>query len=350
MAWALSQLDDLLPGASDQSATIESVAGDASSRAYYRVTCADATWIVAHAPPATEKNQAFVDLNTLLWGADVRVPSLHAVDFERGLLLLEDLGDAPLLEALSQASDQDADALYKPAFALLEQLARVPTDTLAAYDRPLLEEELSRFETWFVDALLGYQMADAEQALVAKLFDRLMASALEQPAVFVHRDFHSRNLMRLEAASPSLAVIDFQDAVVGPVTYDAVSLLRDCYIAWPPESIARWLEMCRTRYAALGLLNGISREQFQRWFDWMGLQRHLKVLGTFARLARRDGKAAYLADLPLVIQYVRQVLAAHRAQEPSFAAFDDWFSQVLMPLIGEQPWATEALSMEIVPS
>jgi aminoglycoside/choline kinase family phosphotransferase len=208
---------------------------------------------------------------------------------------------------------------------------------LDPYDRSLLGEELGRFQQWFVQGLLGYNPNPSEQVLLERVFERLISSALEQPLVLVHRDFHSRNLML--AGAEGLAVIDFQDAVAGPVTYDLVSLLRDCYIQWPVERVQAWAHSYRDRLCSQGLLAVTDEALFLRWFDWMGLQRHIKVLGTFSRLYLRDGKSAYLDDLPLVIQYVLQIADQYAEEEPIFADFSAWFSECLSPLIMTQDWS-----------
>ena len=229
---------------------------------------------------------------------------------------------------------------YRRACDLLSRLARLAPDELdlPAYDRILLEEELGRFSDWFVKGLLGHEPSPDERELMRALFDRLVDSALEQPRVLVHRDFHSRNLMLQPGGE--LAVIDFQDAVTGPVSYDLVSLLRDCYIQWPAERVRSWALAHRDRLREAGLLQPVDDACFLRWFDWIGLQRHIKVLGTFARLYLRDGKPAYLQDLPLVIEYVREVLNDYADEEPAFAAFSQWFEQKLLPKIAAaQEWS-----------
>ena len=333
LPWALSSL-----GVADKGhmPALTVVAGDASNRRYFRFELAGQSYVLALAPPATEKNEAFLAVRDVLAAAGVKVPALYAADMERGYLLLEDLGDRVLLPELSAGS---VDSHYRSAFAVLRQIAGVNGDLLElpAYDRGLLAEELSRFPVWFVEALLGYSPNTAERNLLHRFFVQLIDSALEQPRVLVHRDFHSRNLMLQEDGR--LAVIDFQDAVVGPVTYDLVSLLRDCYIQWPPEQVCDWALMQRDALHDQGLLPTVDDMQFLRWFDWLGLQRHIKVLGTFARLYLRDGKSAYLEDLPLVIHYVQEILGKYAGQEPVFAEFNDWFAKRLSPLIARQDWS-----------
>lgn len=332
LPWAINAL-----GAADfsQSPDLAVVAGDASNRRYYRAALAGKSYVLVSAPPATEKNREFLAVRKLLAEAGVRVPELYAADLERGYLLLEDLGDRLLLPELAAAT---ADASYQIATGVLLRMAAIETQDLQLplYNQDLLSEELGRFSTWFVQALLGQDVSVAEQAMLEAVSARLVASALEQPAVLVHRDFHSRNLMLQDDGQ--LAVIDFQDAVVGPVTYDLVSLLRDCYIQWPADRVCTWALAHRDAMCEQGLLAEVDDALFLRWFDWMGLQRHIKVLGTFARLYLRDGKPAYLEDLPLVIAYVLEILEKYRSDEPTFAEFLDWFEHRLSPLIALQGW------------
>lgn len=336
LPWALSALGRTQDGAPP---ALETVAGDASHRRYFRLAANGRTYIVVEAPPQTEKNEAFLHVCQLLAASGIKVPAVLGADLERGFLLLEDLGDRVLLPALDAAS---VNGHYHRAFGVLANMAAIDTRDagLGRYDRALLTEELGRFSQWFVQGLLEYAPDPGEAALMHALFGQLIDSALAQPRVVVHRDFHSRNLML--GPGDELAVIDFQDAVVGPVTYDLVSLLRDCYIEWPAERVDAWaLDYCGL-LRARGMLAGIDDAQVLRWFDWMGLQRHLKVLGTFARLCLRDGKTAYLADLPLVVAYVRQILDKYAPREAAFANFSEWFEQRLSPLIARQPWSKRA--------
>ena len=331
--WALSVL---APGAAGPRPELTVVAGDASNRRYFRAGIGGSSYVLVDAPPATEKNQAFLAVRELFAGAGIKVPFLHAADLERGYLALEDLGDQLLLSRLQAGA---GDEPYRDAMELLLQIAAIDTGKIAlpAYDEALLREELGRFPTWFVDALLGHSLAADEEQLLAATFDKLVASALEQPRVLVHRDFHSRNLMPQDDGS--LGVIDFQDAVLGPVTYDLVSLLRDCYIQWPSARVRQWVSSYRDLLQARGLPGAVDADRFQRWFDLMGLQRHIKVLGTFARLYLRDGKPAYLDDLPLVIRYVQEISAKYAGEDPVFAEFRHWFDARLSPVIACQDWS-----------
>jgi len=333
LPWALSVLG---VSASDPLPLLSAVAGDASHRRYFRFTHAAQSYVVVEAPPATEKNEEFLRVGALLADAGVKVPALLGVDLARGFLLLEDLGDLLLLPALNPAS---VDGHYQRAFEVLAKMAVADSSHtgLGKYDEPLLSEELGRFQEWFVQGLLGYMPTAAEQAQLRGFFVQLIDSALEQPRVLVHRDFHSRNLMLVSQGE--LAVIDFQDAVVGPVTYDLVSLLRDCYIQWPVTQVQEWARIYRSLLRTRGLLADTDEALFLRWFDWMGLQRHIKVLGTFARLYLRDGKSAYLNDLPLVLDYIMQVVDKYAGEAPAFADFKAWFFLRLSPLIAQQDWS-----------
>jgi len=337
LPWARAALrlrDDDAPAAA-----LAVVAGDASSRRYFRLAAGADSYVLAEAPPQTQDNRAFCRARDLLADAGVRVPAVHAADFERGFLLLEDLGGRPLLPELDATS---APRHYRAAFDILLRMAAVDTAAsgLPRYDRTLLEEELSRFPTWFAGGLLGLAPDAAAAGLFQALCRRLVDSALAQPVVLVHRDFHSRNLMLLPG--DALVVIDFQDAVAGPLTYDLVSLLRDCYIRWPAAQVSAWALAYRRLLLEEGHTGVPDAQQFLRWCDWLGLQRHLKVLGTFARLHLRDGKSGYLADLPLVLHYTREILARYAGEEPAFDEFARWFAARLDPLIARQPWGAAA--------
>lgn len=345
LPWALASLSEAMKaekglcspeGLSPGEVSLTIVAGDASNRRYFRLSCGAVTYIVAEAPPATEKNEAFVMVRDILARGGVKVPRIYAVDYQRGYLLLEDLGDGTLLPQLSSAT---VDGYYRQAFTLLGKMAAIELGSWSAgtYNHPLLCEELDRFPTWFAEALLAYVLDDEDYQLIQRFNAALIDSALAQPTVLVHRDFHSRNLML--QPSGELAVIDFQDAVVGPVTYDLVSLLRDCYIRWPHQRVQEWALAYRAEMHNRGILRDVDETQFLRWFDWMGLQRHIKVLGTFARLHLRDGKPGYLDDLPLVIAYVEEMLEKYAPEEPVFAEFKQWFQVRLAPLIARQAWA-----------
>jgi aminoglycoside/choline kinase family phosphotransferase len=206
-------------------------------------------------------------------------------------------------------------------------------DWLPAYDVDFLLREMNLFSEWFVEKLLGYTLSNSETQLLSNTFTNITTSAANQPQVFVHRDFHSRNLLMTEN---HLATIDFQGALWGPMTYDLVSLLRDCYLRWPQEKVRQWtLDFYQKKQSASATT--FSRDEFLKWFDWMGLQRHIKVLGIFARLHLRDNKHHYLHDLPLVIRYTLEVSSVY----PELKAFADWFTKRLLPLVEKQHWYTD---------
>ncbi len=290
---------------------------DASFRRYFRVRHPGGTAIAVDAPPTHEDCRPFVNVARALRAIGLNVPEIHAVDLDLGFLLVGDLGSTLYLDVLDE---QSVERLYGDALdALLMLQARAPMvdGGLPPYDRGRLLAELELFPEWFLGRHLGRAPDAALRALLDAAFELLIASALEQPQVTVHRDYHSRNLMRVEVNNPG--ILDFQDAVIGPVTYDLVSLLRDCYIRWPRERVEAWA----LGYHELAVRSGVLRERdqarFLRWFDLMGLQRHLKVLGIFSRLWHRDGKPGYLADLPLVRDYAVEVAAGY----PELAGLHD---------------------------
>ena len=294
------------------SVAIRPASADASFRRYFRVTAGDASYIVMDAPPDKEDMGPFLNVAALFLDIGLNVPRVLAADIDRGFYLLSDLGDAHYLRALNSDTVQ---RLYGDALgALVVIQAQGPrTGELPAYDRPLLLREMDLFRDWLVGKHLGMTLDATQAAMLDGCFDVLAMSALEQPQVCVHRDYHSRNLMVTPSNNPG--ILDFQDAVIGPVTYDLVSLLRDCYIAWPRAQVEDWA----LGYCELALQSGVLRpaqadeKRFLQWFDWMGVQRHLKAAGIFARLYRRDGKPGYLDDIPRTLGYVVDV-AAHYPQ------------------------------------
>ena len=315
------------------------IAGDASPRKYYRVVCpgeqgAKARSYVAVDAPSTEKTPEFLRIRALLERAGVRVPALVAADADAGFMLLEDLGDDVLLPVLS---DHSVAAWYAMALGSLVKIAALPPADagLPEYDGPRLQAEMNLFKDWFVPKLLELPWSDGLETSFSELSRLLLASAAEQPRVVVHRDFHSRNLMVVH--NGDLAVIDFQDAVIGPVTYDPVSLLKDCYIQWPRDRQLAWLHDHKRNLPGQGIAD-VDDGTFVRWFDLMGLQRHIKVLGIFARLCFRDGKPSYLNDLPLVIDYVLEVLELYASEIVPVANFRKVFLAQVLPACRQHPW------------
>ena len=298
---------------------LEPASADASFRRYFRLTRGRDTYIVMDAPPEKEPLAPFVTVAQMLAAMGLNVPVVLARDTRRGLLLLSDLGTRQYLDEL--AADRDVDRLYVDALgALLKMQTRggTPARSLPPYGRHLLLREMALMPEWFLGRHLGLTLDAADRAMLERLFEVLVESALGQPAVFVHRDYHSRNLLVSEDGNPG--IIDFQDAVYGAVTYDLVSLLKDCYIAWPRERVESWALQYRERLLAAGFEVGAGARAFIRWFDLMGLQRHIKVLGIFSRLYYRDGKSGYLKDLPRVLAYT-EAAAALYPETAEFAAY-----------------------------
>ena len=283
---------------------IAPASSDASFRRYFRVWSGSDTYVVMDAPPQQEDVRPYLKVSALLEELGTHVPHVHESDVARGLVLLEDLGTTLYLQRL-EAGD-DCEPLYAAALDALARIqlqGRAACAQLAPYNRAELAREMALLPEWFLSRHLQLTLSAAETALIAEACEFLIGAALEQPEVFVHRDYHSRNLMVLGERSPG--VIDFQDALRGPVGYDLVSLLKDCYIAWPRERVVTWVSAFRARLLAQGGAAGASEAQFLGWFDLIGVQRHIKVLGIFCRLWYRDGKPGYLADLPRVLDYVR---------------------------------------------
>ena len=285
-------------------ARIEPASSDASFRRYFRVFGAEHSYVVMDAPPGKEDVRPYLKVSGLLEGLGVHVPHVHESDAARGLLLLEDLGTTLYLERLTAGDEPQplyADALA--ALATIQARGASACAELAPYDRAALAREMALLPEWFLARHLELTLTTAESELIAATFEFLIGEALAQPTVFVHRDYHARNLMVVPERNPG--IIDFQDALAGPVGYDLVSLLKDCYIAWPRARVVGWVNEFRVRVQAQGVAAGASAAQFLRWFDLIGVQRHLKVLGIFCRLWYRDGKPGYLPDLPRTLAYVR---------------------------------------------
>ena len=330
----LARLDNT--ASADIAVSWSAVSGDASFRRYFRISMPGRDYIAVDAPPEQEDSMTFVKVARLLAKADVWVPTVYAKDFDQGFMLLEDFGDRVLLDSLLEAQrngdNEQADRLYTAAIdTLVEFQIKADKDVLGPYDRRLLHSEMVLFEEWFCQALLQKQLTAAERNMLEGTLALLEDAALAQPTVLVHRDYHSRNLILLNSdARPG--IIDFQDAVSGPYTYDLVSLLRDCYICWSRQQVAGWAAYYLKRAQLQGLHPGISPEQLVRDFDLMGLQRHLKVMGIFSRLYLRDNRSAYLADIPRVAQYILEV----SGQYPQLEPFRDWFQHIVLPLANDR--------------
>ena len=300
----------------EQELRIEPASADASFRRYFRVTLENGdTRIVMDAPPEHEDCRPFLHVAALFRDAGVHVPEVFAQDLEQGFLLLSDLGNTTYLNVLDATT---APALYRDANAALVDIQRASrAGVLPAYDRALLERELNLFPDWYVAQHLGLTLDAPQTAALRNVFETLLANNLAQPQVFVHRDYHSRNLMVIDGAYPANpGIIDFQDAVYGPITYDLVSLYRDAYITWEEEReldfVIRYWEMAKKA----GLPVSPDFDAFYRDYEWMGAQRQIKVLGIFARLYHRDGKDGYLKDMPRVMAYLRRTCTRYNALAP----------------------------------
>ena len=307
----IEQLEGWLSRQAPDASGLRPASADASFRRYFRIDTPEGTRIVMDAPPQHEDCRPFLAVARLFAGCGVHVPAVLAEDLDQGFLLLSDLGSTTYLQALDA---DNADALYRSALdALVRIQAGSQPGVLPDYDETLLQRELDLFPHWYVERHLGVTLDPQQQEELATVFRRLLDCALAQPRVFVHRDYHSRNLMQSE---PNPGILDFQDAVYGPVTYDLVSLLKDAYIEWDEERTLDWA----IRYWEAARRAGIpvTRDfaEFHRDYEWMGAQRHIKVLGIFARLYHRDGKDGYLKDLPLVSRHLRKVCERYRELHP----------------------------------
>ncbi|MDL2284667.1 phosphotransferase [Oxalobacter sp. OttesenSCG-928-P03] len=281
------------------SGSIRPASSDASFRRYFRIDSAHGSYIAMDAPPEKEKVEPFIHVAEIFGQCGVCVPEVIEKNVEQGFLLLSDLGSTTYLQQLNEANAHD---MYLDAIDSLVriQMSSVP-GVLPEYDRTLLLNELKLFPEWYVQKHLGVELSEKQAAALQKIFDLILANNLAQPQVYVHRDYHSRNLMAMESGNPG--ILDFQDAVFGPITYDLASLLRDAYIVWDEERVLDWAIRYWERARKAGLPVNPDIDMFYRDFEFMGLQRHLKVLGIFARLYHRDGKDAYLNDLPVVMEY-----------------------------------------------
>jgi len=299
---------------------LTSASNDASFRRYLRIHFDDgrASLVVMDAPPAQEDCRPYVHVAALFAAAGVHVPEIHAQNLTAGFLLLSDLGDTTYLKALDESS---ADKLYGDALdALLRIQCASRPGTLPEYGRELLLRELMLFPDWYCARQLGRELNAAQRQALETSFSVLLQNNLGQPKVYVHRDYHSRNLM---LAQPNPGILDFQDAVYGPITYDLVSLLRDAYIAWPEERVLDWCARYWERARRAGLPVAADFAEFYRDFELMGAQRQLKVLGIFARLCWRDGKDGYLRDQPLVMRYLRRACERYRELAPLARLLDE---------------------------
>ena len=288
--------------------TLAPASADASFRSYHRLVCGDQSWIVMDAPPELEPCDQFIAIAAKLRTARLSAPEVIEQNLERGFLLLTDFGASDYLSVLNEQTEA---SLYADALAVILQMqTSIDCAGLPSYDESLLSREMDLFHDWFLQQQLQIQLTQSQFEQWQSVKQILIANALEQPQVFVHRDFHSRNLMKLDVGNPG--ILDFQDAVQGPLCYDPVSLLRDCYISWPAQRVEQLIRDYYER-AVVNELTNASFDDFLRWFDLMGVQRHLKAIGIFSRLNIRDAKPGFLKDIPRTLEYVRQVSAQQSA-------------------------------------
>ncbi len=308
--WAAQQLGV-------DSLDIAPASADASFRRYFRVTAKGRDYIVMDAPPAHEDCRPFIAVAKLFGDTGVHVPQVLAQNLEQGFLLLTDLGNTTYLSALSADTARELYLASNDALIQIQQASR--PGVLPEYDRALLTRELMLFPEWYVAKHLGATLSDEQTATLDSVFERLLVNNLAQPQVYVHRDWHSRNLM---VSDPNPGILDFQDAVYGPITYDLASIYRDAYIQWDEEHQLDWVIRYWEKARAAGLPVREDFGDFWRDFEWMGAQRHIKVLGIFARLYHRDGKDGYLKDMPLVMSYLRKVCERYIELKPMFYLLD----------------------------
>lgn len=316
--WALVQVGE--PAGSHE---LVPASDDASFRRYFRFSDRSHPYVFVDAPPDREDSAPFVRISAALVAAGLNAPVVHRYDAGNGFMMVTDLGDALFLPSLAE----DRQSLYRAAIDALFRMQRIELE-LPPYDEAVLRREMSLFPDWFLAQQI---VLDADPRMLEDVFALLVDSALAQPRVFVHRDFHSRNLM--VGASGVPGILDFQDAVRGPVTYDLVSLLRDCYFRVPPDELSAWIEYFRVR-----LDDPMPADEFRRAFDLMGMQRHIKCVGIFSRLNLRDGKPRYLGDIPLVLSYLVEV--ADRYDE--LRTFGGWLSEIVVPRFTDRVGAAPA--------
>jgi aminoglycoside/choline kinase family phosphotransferase len=314
---AQARLDWTRDALGDSAASLEPASADASFRSYWRANSQGRSWIVMDAPPEREDIRPWLEIARRLSAAGLNAPAVKAADPRLGFVLMSDLGNDLYLPQLRESGPE---ALYGDALdALFAMQSKIDASDLPPYNEARLVQEMELLSEWFLGRHLGFTPTCEEWDVVESAFRALVENAQRQEQVFVHRDYHSRNLLVGDPGAPG--ILDFQDAVRGPLTYDLVSLLRDCYIAWPEKRVYAWVEAYRQRLVAAGLTR-VDENTFRRGFDLMGLQRHIKVLGIFCRLWYRDGKKGYLDDLPLVWQYTRDVGRRYPETAPLIALIE----------------------------
>lgn len=289
----------------EEGVNLQPLSGDAGFRRYFRFEIENQSYIAVDSPKDKCNNLAFCKIQHLLLDANVNVPLIHFVDNEQGFFCLSDLGEVELSKTLNSKT---VISHYKSAIDILPNIASAKTQSLPVYDQEFVQTELNIFIEWLLEVHLSIRLSAEEKQQLQLCFDCLIENAVEQPQVVMHRDFHSRNLMWSEG---NLAVIDFQDAVIGPASYDLVSLLRDCYVKWPDEVVDELLNYYIENYASFIISKSIPRAQWNRWFDLMGVQRHVKAAGIFSRLNYRDNKPNYMQDIPLTLSYIVDIASKY---------------------------------------
>ncbi len=300
--------------------TYKPLTGDASFRRYYRLSFQEKSYIIMDAPPDSEPLDSFIAVAHLFESIGLKTPKIHECDRRLGFLLLEDFGDALLLGCLTAAR---ADALYKQAIDQLIMMQQCKTAVLPLCDDAHIQQELCLFQHWFLEKYTQLALTSNEKVLLEGTFRCITNLLAQQPRVVIHRDYHARNIM-VCPHDGTLALLDFQDAMLGPIAYDLVSLLKDCYIQWPRDKVLTWVEYF---YKKSSSAQQYSLQDFIKAFDYCGLQRHLKVLGVFSRLHLRDNKSNYLQDLPLTLHYVKECLERY----PELSSFNDFVQRIELP-------------------
>ncbi|QLE08427.1 phosphotransferase [Pseudoalteromonas shioyasakiensis] len=301
---------------------LAAITGDASFRRYFRVNTSEQSYIVMDSDPNKLDNTPYIELNKVFSQHGFKLPKILQADEKQGFFLLSDLGNTHLADLLG---DEDRTLHYKHLIKLSAQWAQIPpAQNMKVFDGEFLQFELSIFRDWLVDNFIGEQLSVDEQQMWQQACELLVNNALEQPIVTVHRDFHSRNIMR---TGQQWAIIDYQDAVQGPVCYDLVSLLRDCYFKLPEQELDYLLHYAYDEFCEQKLLQDISFTMFKRWFDLTGVQRHLKAAGIFCRLKLRDGKSGYLSNVLPTLTYISNVSKEY----PELTALGQWIEQIIIP-------------------
>jgi len=305
----------------DRAINLRPASSDASFRRYFRFDVDGSSFVAMDAPPEKESTTPFLRIARRFYEVGLNVPRIVAEDTKNGFLIMGDLGSRDYLSCLNA---ETVERLYGDAFdalAILQTATPIEPEFLPEYSENLLRQEMELFREWYLTKHLSLSLSEDQHTVLDEIFSVLARSALAQPRVWVHRDYHSRNLMMTEKNNPG--ILDFQDAVLGPVTYDLVSLLRDCYIRWPQGQVQEWV----TGYYRLARHSGIpvcdDERQFQTWFDYMGVQRHLKASGIFSRLCHRDGKTDYLKDIPRTMGYIMQVCRTYPQLQPLANLIDE---------------------------